>query len=102
MCPIVITLKVEYKYIGNADGFAEHTLPQKPANWVKKTPSNSSWKFIPGWGDEEIKDVIAQAIQNAKANDKLKSQYLNSFVFDTGKHIGVANGKRTSKMEIKN
>ena len=41
------TLKVEFQYIGNADGFVKHTLPKSATNWVERT-KNAASKFTPG------------------------------------------------------
>lgn len=96
------TLKVTYKYIGVADRFTKHTLPRSALKkaWVKLTQNGPS-KFVPGWGDPEIKALVERAVEQAKAQGKIKPSELDNFVFDAGAKVGASNGKLTTKIKLK-
>jgi hypothetical protein len=101
ICSNAKKLKVSYKYVGIGQGFVKHTLPKSAAKskWLTKTKDAAS-KFQPGFGDKEIKDLITQALQDAKVKGKLKPKELDAYIFDTGNIIGASNGKKTTKIKL--
>ena len=94
------TLKVEFQYIGNADGFVKHTLPKSATNWVERT-KNAASKFTPGWGDAEIKKLIQEGLDQAKKNGKRKPDELNGYIYDAKKSVGASDGCPVNRIEIK-
>ena len=94
------TLKVEFQYYGNAQGFTKHTLPASAANWVARTKGQAS-KFMPGWGDAEIKTLIQEALDEAKKKGLLKPGQLNGYVYDARKTVGASDGCLVKRIEIK-
>jgi RHS repeat-associated protein len=99
---LVRSLKVEYKYIGIADNFPKHTLPASAASktWMTMTKGNPS-KFIPGWGDKEIKGLIQEAFDEAKKKGLVKPEQLNGYVYDAKRTIGASDGCPAKRVEIK-
>jgi len=98
----VRSLKVEYKYIGIADNFRKHTLPASAASktWMTMTKGNPS-KFMPGWGDKEIKGLIQEAFDEAKKKGLVKPEQLNGYVYDAKRTIGASDGCPAKRVEIK-
>ena len=54
----------------------------------------------PGIGDVEIKGIIDEAFRYAQTKGKVKPIDLDGFIYDTGRNIGAANGKMTTKIKI--
>jgi len=101
ICGSVKNLEVTYKYIGVSDKFTRHTLHKSAlkGKWWKGTQGGAS-KFIPGWGDSEIKSVLEKALKDAKVKGKMKPQEIDGYIFDVGSEIGASNGKMTTKIKI--
>ena len=100
VCPGAKQLKVTYEYLPTARYKYRHTLKHARGNgWIKGT-MNGSAKFNPGWGDAEIKGLIEEAFSKAKAQGKIKPSQLDGFVYDTGRTVGAANGRLTTKIKI--
>jgi RHS repeat-associated protein len=101
ICKNAKNIKVSYKYVGNADGFFKHTLPAGAKDWVEKTATGSKYsKFIPGWGDKEIKELIEAALKEAKDQGKIKPNEIDNYIFDAKRIIGASNGKKVKKIRI--
>jgi hypothetical protein len=94
------TLKVDFQYYGNAQGFFKHTLPAGAVNWVAATKGKPS-KFMPGWGDAEIKKLIQEALDEAKKKGLLKPGQLNGYGYNAKKTVGASNGCLVKRIEIK-
>ncbi len=100
ICPGAKTMKITYEYLPTAQYRFKHTLPPTTGrSWIKGT-MNGHAKFNPGWGDAEIKGLIEEAFTKAKAQGKLKPSELDGFIYDTGRAVGAANGKITTKIKI--
>jgi hypothetical protein len=101
ICKNAKKIGVDYKYIGVADKFTKHTLAKSSLRykWIFGTKGGPS-KFVPGWGDAEIKPLVEKAIQDAKMKGKIKPQDLDGYIFDVGSKVGASNGKVTSKIKI--
>ena len=102
VCPGVKRLKVTYEYLPTAEYGFKHTISQGTAKgslWIKLT-KNGPAKFNPGWGDREIKALLDEALQAAKRQGKIKPSQIDGFIYDTGRHVGAANGGVTTKIKI--
>ena len=100
ICPGVAKAKVTYEYHPTAQYGFKHTLSFSAGkNWIRQT-ANGAAKFNPGWGDSQIKGLIEEAFAAAKRLGKYKPTDLDGFVYDTGRTIGAANGKITTKIKI--
>lgn len=100
ICPGVKSVKVTYEYLPTAQYGFKHTLhPTSGKGWIKGT-MNGSAKFNPGWGDSEIKGLIDEAFKQAKAQGKIKPSQLDGFIYDTGRTVGAAKGRLTTKIKI--
>lgn len=100
ICPGVAKAKVTYEYLPTAQYGFKHTLSLSAGkNWIRQT-ANGAAKFNPGWGDPQIKGLIEEAFAAAKRQGKYKPIDLDGFVYDTGRTIGAANGKITTKIKI--
>ena len=98
----VRALKVEFQYFGNAQGFIKHTLAASDAkrNWVSITQGKAS-RFIPGWGDKEIKGLIQEAFNDAKSKGLFKPEQLNGYVYNAKRTVGASDGCLVKRVEIK-
>ena len=56
--------------------------------------------LIPVGGDAEIKGQIQEAFNQTKAQGKIKPSQLDGFIYDTGRTVGAANGRLTTKIKI--
>lgn len=100
ICPGVKKMKITYEYLPTAQYNFKHTLPPTTdKSWIRGT-LNGHAKFNPGWGDTEIKGLIGEAFTTAKAQGKIKPSELDGFIYDTGRTVGAANGKITTKSKI--
>ena len=100
ICPGAKSMKVTYEYLPTAQYKYKHTLSHASGkSWIKGT-MNGSAKFNPGWGDTEIKGLIEEAFSKAKAQGKIKPSQLDGFIYDTGRTVGAANGRLTTKIKI--
>ena len=102
ICPSAKKLEVTYKYLPTAEHKFRHTLPSKTSkDWIKQTAGKRKpSKFLPGWGDTEIKGLIEEAFSAAKAQGKFSPAQLDNFVYDAGKTVGAARGAKTTKIRI--
>ena len=103
ICPGVKSLKVTYEYLPARfykDG--RHTLAKSafsnPKWW--KLSENGSSKFLPGWGDAEIKGLIEEAFAAAKKQGKIKPSELDGFIYDAGRLVGASKGNKTTRIKI--
>lgn len=100
ICPGVKKLEVTYQYLPTAQYKFKHTLPTvKGKGWIRGT-LNDYAKFNPGWGDAEIKGLIEEAFKKAKSLGKIQPKELDGFIYDTGRVVGAADGKLTTKIKI--
>lgn len=103
ICPGVKSLTVTYEYLpAMAYKGGRHTLPRSAETipgWWKRTRGREA-KFLPGWGDTEIKGLIEEAFAEAKRQGKFKPHDLDGFVYDARRIIGASNGKKTTRIRI--
>ncbi|MGN0844440.1 MAG: hypothetical protein ACI4QT_04375, partial [Kiritimatiellia bacterium] len=103
ICPGVKKLEVTYEYLPARfyqDG--RHTLSKSALSnpkWWKQTKNGSS-KFLPGWGDAEIKGLIDEAFAAAKRQGKIKPSDLDGFIYDAGRLVGASKGRKTTRIKI--
>ncbi|MGN0855106.1 MAG: RHS repeat domain-containing protein, partial [Kiritimatiellia bacterium] len=103
ICPGVKKLEVTYEYLPARfyqDG--RHTLSKSALSnpkWWKQTKNGSS-KFLPGWGDAEIKGLIDEAFAAAKRQGKIKPCDLDGFIYDAGRLVGASKGNKTTRIKI--
>ena len=100
ICPGAKKLEVTYEYLPTAQYKYKHTLNSvRGKDWIKGTTHGYA-KFKPGWGDAEIKGLIEEAFAKARAQGKIRPSQLDGFVYDTGRIVGAADGKVTTKIKI--
>lgn len=100
ICSGAKTMKVTYEYLPTSQYGFKHTLSSTSVKgWIKRT-INGSAKFNPGWGDTEIKELIEEAFRSAKKQGKIVPSQLDGFIYDTGRTVGAANGRLTTKIKI--
>lgn len=103
ICPGVKKLQVTYEYLPvRMYKQGRHTLPASAASnpkWWKMTQDGSS-RFMPGWGDSEIKGLIDEAFSAAKKQGKIKPSELDGFIYDAGRLVGASKGGKTTRIKI--
>ena len=102
ICPGVKRIKVSYEYLPTEEYKFKHTVRPGTAmgdRWIKRT-ANGSAVFRPGWGDAEIKALIDEALKAAQRMGKIKPTEVDGFIYDTGRFVGAAKGRKTTRIKI--